>query len=97
MLILKEGSKSSKEGENIWENLHINSLMAHQAWSDIIQIKGYLRYKTIFCHKVALDVYLMNFFMWRKNNVSFSRYQNCCVFVKAADFKIFDVIISITG
>lgn len=40
MLILKEGSKSSKEGENIWESLHINSLMAHQTWSDIIQIKS---------------------------------------------------------
>ena len=25
--------------------------------------QGYLRYKTIFCHKVALDVLLMNFFI----------------------------------
>ena len=25
--------------------------------------KGYLCYKTILCHKVALDVYLMNFFI----------------------------------
>ena len=24
-------------------------------------IKGYLRYKTIFCHKIALDAQLMNF------------------------------------
>ena len=29
----------------------------------LIYIEGYLRYKTIFCHKVALDVQLTNFFM----------------------------------
>ena len=28
-----------------------------------IYIKGYLRYKTFFCHKVALDVKLINFFI----------------------------------
>ena len=32
-------------------------------------LKGYLRYKTTFCHKVARDAQLMNFFIWRKNNV----------------------------
>ena len=37
------------------------------------KLKGYLHYKTIFCHKVALDVQLMNFFIWSKNNVC-SRY-----------------------
>ena len=26
-------------------------------------VKGYLRYKTIFCHKVVLDAKLMNFFI----------------------------------
>ena len=26
-------------------------------------LKGYLRYKTVLCHKVALDVQLMNFFI----------------------------------
>ena len=26
-------------------------------------VKDYLRYKTIFCHKVALDAQLMNFFI----------------------------------
>ena len=36
----------------------------------------------------------MNFFIWRKNNVLFSRYRDFCVFVKPADFKICDVIIS---
>ena len=59
--------------------------------------KGYLRYKTILCHKAALDVQLMNFFIWRKNNVLFSRYRDFCVFVKPADFKIYDVIISIAA
>ena len=28
--------------------------------------KGYLRYKSIFCHKVAIDVKLMNFFYLKK-------------------------------
>ena len=66
-------------------------------WKQKIAIlfKGYLRYKTILCHKAALDVYFMIFFIWRKNKVSFLRYRDFCVFVKPADFKIFDVIISI--
>ena len=28
-----------------------------------VLVKGHLRYKTILCHKVALDVQLMNFFI----------------------------------
>ena len=28
-----------------------------------IPLKGYLRYKIIFCYKVALDMYLMHFFI----------------------------------
>ena len=36
----------------------------------------------------------MNIFIWRKNNVSLSRYRDFCVSVKPADFKICDVIIS---
>ena len=55
--------------------------------------KGYLRYETILCHEAALDVSLMNFFILRKNNVSFSRYRDICVFVKPADLKICGVII----
>ena len=58
-------------------------------------LKGYLRYKTIFCNKVALDAQLMNFFIWNKNNVSFSRYLDFCVSVKSTNFKICDVMISI--
>ena len=38
----------------------------------------------------------MNFFIWRKNNVLFSSYQDFCVFVKPADFKLCDVITSYT-
>ena len=60
-------------------------------------LKGYLCYKTILCHKVVFDVQLMNFFIWRKNNASFSRYWDFCVFVKSADFKMCDMIISIAG
>ena len=33
----------------------------------------------------------MNFFIWRKNHVSFSRYLDFCIFVKTTDFKICDV------
>ena len=43
----------------------------------------------------ALHVKLMKFFIWRKNNVSFSKFLNFCVFMKYTDFKICDVIISI--
>ena len=49
--------------------------------------------KPFLCHKVAHDVQLMNFFILRKSNVSFSRYLDFCVFVKFTDFKICDVII----
>ena len=62
-----------------------------------IEFKGYFCYKSILCHKVTLDVQLINFLIWSKNNVSFSRYGDFCVFVKSADFKICDVIISIAG
>ena len=37
----------------------------------------------------------MNFFIWRKSNISFSRYLDFCVFVKSTDFKICDVTINI--
>ena len=51
----------------------------HQYLFENRQFKGYLRYKTILCHKVALDVQLMNFFfICIKNNVSFLRYQGFC-------------------
>ena len=40
--------------------------------------KGYLRYKTILCHKVAIDVQLMNFFIF----LSF-------LFFRSRDIKIF--------
>ena len=44
--------------------------------------KGYLCYKTIFFHKVALDVKLMVFLFEEKNNVLFSRYLYFYVFLK---------------
>ena len=37
----------------------------------------------------------MNFFIWRKNNVSFLRYLDFCVYVKSTNFQICDVIIGI--
>ena len=37
----------------------------------------------------------MNFFTRRKNNASFLRYLDFCVFVKSTDFKVYDVIIGI--
>ena len=62
-----------------------------------VAVKGYLRCKTIFCNKVAPDVLLMHFFIWRKSNALFSRYLQFCVFVKSTDFKIGDVIIGIAA
>ena len=56
--------------------------------------RSYLCYKTIFCNKIALDVWLINCFIWGKN-VSFLRYLYFCVFAKSTDFKICDVIIGI--
>ena len=38
---------------------HINIALLFDIFE---QFKGYLRYKTIFCHKVALHAQLMNFF-----------------------------------
>ena len=56
---------------------------------------GYLLNKTLFYHYVALNVQLIIFFIWRKNNVAFLRYLDFCVFVKPTDFKICDIIIGI--
>ena len=61
------------------------------------EFKGYLCYKTILCHKAVLDVWLMNFFIWRIKNVLFSRYRDFGIFVKPADFKIWDAIIGIVA
>ena len=59
--------------------------------------KEYLCYKIIFCRKVVLDVQLMIFFLWRKNNVSFSKFNlNFPVFVKSTYFKVCDVIMFVT-
>ena len=60
-------------------NLHLRwHIMRSYHFEAEVTFKGYLCYKTIFCHKVALDTQLMNFFIWNKNNVLFSRF---CVFV----------------
>ena len=44
--------------------------------------------KLFCCHKGALDLQLMIFFHLKKSNVSFSRYQDFCVFMKSTDFKM---------
>ena len=49
-------------------------------------IKDYLRYRTIFCYKVAVDL---------KNYALFLRHLDFRVFVKSTDFKICEVIIGI--
>ena len=41
-------------------------MITSQNVSSKAQVKGYLCYKTILCRKVALDVQLMNFFIWKK-------------------------------
>ena len=57
--------------------------------------RSYLRDKTIFCNKVTLDVLLMNLLFEEKNNISFLRHLDFCVFVKSTGFKICDIIIGI--
>ena len=42
--------------------------------------------KLFFCCKIALDEYLINFFIWREKNVLFSRYPDCCVFCEIHRF-----------
>ena len=39
----------------------------------------------------------MGFFIWRKNNVSLSRYRDFCAFANPTDFKICDDIINIAA
>ena len=53
------------------------------------KLKGYLRYKIIFCNKAVLDLQLIKFFIWRKSSISFSSYLDFCAFVKSTDFKIY--------
>ena len=48
-------------------------------------LKIYLHYKTILCHKVALDAQLIIFFV-----LEISRF--LCFFLKSIDFRICDVI-----
>ena len=43
------------------ENLLLNDLIKN--FDQNALIKGYLCYKSIFCHKVVLNVQLMNFFI----------------------------------
>ena len=43
------------------------------------QFKGYLPCEVVFCNDIALDMSLMNLFIWKKK--SFSRYLDFCVFV----------------
>ena len=49
--------------------------------------KGYLRYKSIFCHKVALDVQSMNSLFEEKMFRSLEVSLDFCDFVKSTDFK----------
>ena len=39
---------------------------ALQSFETSVSVKGYLCWKTILCHKVTLDVQLMNLKIWRK-------------------------------
>ena len=53
-----------------------------QARKTLSIFKGYPHYKSIFCLKVVLDVYLMKFFIWRENDVPFPKCLDLRVFVK---------------
>ena len=54
------------------------------------KFKDYLYCKTIFCHNLALNLQCTNFFIWRENNVSFSRYLDFCVFLEPSSSTICD-------
>ena len=41
-------------------------------------LKGYLRYKTVFCHKVALEVQLMDFFNLKKKCFALEVFRFLC-------------------
>ena len=60
----------------------------------ICYLKATSATKLFFVIKQPLFDQLMKFFIWNKNNVSFWRYLNFCIFVKFTDFKICDVIIN---
>ena len=65
-------NKISKGGVSEWAD---NLLKIKELVNDkILDLKGYFCYKIIFCQEVALDGQLMNFFIWRKNSVLFSRF-----------------------
>ena len=94
--VLKNFAKFS--GKRLCQSLFFNKVnnkdtRTTSLTSCCLYCKGYIRYKTIFCHTVALDVQLM--FLFEVKIVSFTRYLDFCVYVKSTDFKICDVIISI--
>ena len=97
LLVNYSHSSSTLSSKNI--RIYSEKLAKEQVglYSWDCMIKGYLHYKPIFCYRVAFDLYLMNFFIWRENGVSFSRYQGFCDFVNSIDLKICDVIIDIAS
>ena len=66
--LLKEKPNSDKTKcfVKIVKRIKFFRLVANYQTSTNEYLKGYLRYKTILFHKVALGVQLMNFFIWRK-------------------------------
>ena len=58
-------SKASDQNSVPYRILYLLKNEIPKQLADLFE--GYLRYKTIFCHEVALDVQLMNFFIWKKN------------------------------
>ena len=71
----------------IWsflKSLENQSIFGKGDKSSLKRFKGYLRHETILYHKLALDVQLMDLFIWRKN-ISFPRYQGFCLFMKPVD------------
>ena len=61
-----------------------------------MMIKGYLRYKTIASQNVPSKAQIKNFFISKKNYVSFSRYSSFCIFNHPMIYQICDVTMSIS-
>ena len=59
-------------------------------------LKGYLGYKTITTQNVSSEAQIKNFFISKKNYVSFSRHSSFCIFNHPMIYRICDVTMSIS-
>ena len=61
-----------------------------------MEVKGYLRYKTITSQNVSSEAKIKHFFISQKNYVLSSRYSSFCIFNHPMIYQICDVAMSIS-